>query len=171
LDDRSPVLVGWDGSEFGVVVTWTEGYGDWGETALTDVFRFDEEGLALGSFPVDRPAFDAYTGDQLHGIFETSDRLVLMSDADYYVLDEAGEPDVEWGGLHLAPIDLATGEPAGEDARLWNGWRVAPMARSGNRLGILWVDREYTDEARTEWIEHLMFTVLDCPGVFGEPAT
>jgi hypothetical protein len=173
LHADSPLLVGWDGTEFGVVVTWIEDFSDFWD-AHTDVFRFGEQGEVHGGFSVDEPpvpapdGYEGYTAGQLLEVFSVPEagRLVVSSLADYWAPDRGG---YEWTGVHFAPIELATGERAGEDARLWIDWFNADMARLGGRVGILWAQRENLNEDRTEFIRHLMFTVLDCSEAMGVP--
>jgi hypothetical protein len=170
LDSRSALDVGWDGTEFGVVIAWTQGYGDWGEPALTDVFRFGEEGDVRGSFPLDRGVGGGYVGSIFWMVFDVpeSDRLVIAHSAEYWVPVEGGQGldawEQEWGGLDLAPLDLQTGQRVAEDGRLVHG---GAMARLGGRLALLWKDRERLNPEGTDWIDHVMFAVLDCSETFG----
>lgn len=176
LDDRSPLRVGWDGSEFGVVVTWVEDFIDLVDTH-TDVFLFGENGDVRGSFSVDQPSlpapagYEGYVADQLLEVWSVPEagRLVISSVADYWVPDGGLSDSIEWTGVHFVPIDLETGERAGDDARLWVDWFSADMARLGGRVGILWEHRENLNEDHTQFIRHLMFTVLDCSETFGVP--
>ncbi|MBI2893803.1 MAG: hypothetical protein HYY06_09645 [Deltaproteobacteria bacterium] len=170
LHPQSPILVGWDGSEFGTVVAHTIGRNDWGvDPPIVEVYRFREEGGLVGSFtlgpPID-PLGGEYSVESSFDLFDVPEaaRTVILQTAVHWVPD-GPELEPDWAGTNLSALDLATGSRVGENGRLSIG---GPKARSGGRLGVTWVDGEFLDEAQTEWIEHLMFTVLDCSSVFGE---
>ncbi len=167
-DDHSVLAVGWDGSEFAVFVAWWPGIWDWLGPYMTDVFRYGEAGgESLGNFPLDRWEIDSYEGNQIAGVFNVADRVVLVHDAFFWTTGGDGRPAPEWAGIDFAPIDLSTGLRVAEDGRGPLDWWLDPMARNGTRIGIAWVEIMWVEtEDGDEFFRRFDFTVIDCSAVF-----